>query len=176
MMQVDRLRASTAHDTHAGFVSRAIAFVIDLLVISLLVLLVVAFTQVVLNFFTLYGVLGRSEPLSGSLRTIVTACVTAIEVAVVIGYPVGCWVLFGRTPGKALMGLCVVRVDGKRLTVGRALLRFFGYWLSAIPLGLGTTSSREPVSSTFGSPGTISIWRSWRCDDPVTTPWGGRYV
>ena len=60
-----------------------------------------------------------------------------IGVGVTIGYPVVFWVLLGQTPGKLLMGVRIARTNGKRLTIGRALLRYLGYWLSAIPLGLG---------------------------------------
>lgn len=35
------------------------------------------------------------------------------------------------------MGVRIARTNGKPLTIGRALLRYLGYWLSAIPLGLG---------------------------------------
>jgi uncharacterized RDD family membrane protein YckC len=136
-MPQERLRPCTALDPHAGFVSRAIAFIMDLTIMSLLVLIAIAFVQVVLGFFTLYGLLGRSARLSQPLQIVVTAVLALIGAVIAIGYPVGFWVLLGRTPGKALMGLCVVRVDGKRLTVRRALLRYLGYWMSAIPLFMG---------------------------------------
>jgi uncharacterized RDD family membrane protein YckC len=122
---------------HAGFVSRALAFVTDIIIMAVLLLCAIAFTYALLGFFTLYGVLGRSATVSGPLRTAVTVVLALIGVAIAVGYSVGCWVMFGRTPGKALMGLRIVRVDGKPLTVGRSLLRYAGYWLSAIPLGLG---------------------------------------
>lgn len=43
----------------------------------------------------------------------------------------------GQTPGKMLLGIAVVRDDGAPVGYGRALLRWIGYWLSALPLGLG---------------------------------------
>jgi len=43
----------------------------------------------------------------------------------------------GRTIGKLLVGARVIGVEGERLTAGAALLRWFGYFLSAIPLGFG---------------------------------------
>ncbi|HEX2370453.1 MAG TPA: RDD family protein, partial [Acidimicrobiia bacterium] len=45
--------------------------------------------------------------------------------------------LTGRTPGKWLMGLRVVRMSGGDITLGRALLRSLGYIVSLIPLGAG---------------------------------------
>lgn len=43
----------------------------------------------------------------------------------------------GQTVGKMFMGLRVVRVDGGEVTPGLAFLRFIGYGLSILPLGLG---------------------------------------
>lgn len=43
----------------------------------------------------------------------------------------------GQTPGKMLFGLTVVRRDGAAAGYGRALLRWVGYWMAALPLGLG---------------------------------------
>jgi uncharacterized RDD family membrane protein YckC len=43
----------------------------------------------------------------------------------------------GQTIGKLLVGVRVVLVDGQRLPLGTALLRFFAYACSCLPLGLG---------------------------------------
>ena len=43
----------------------------------------------------------------------------------------------GQTLGKMFMGLRVVRVDGGEVTPGLGFLRFIGYGLSILPLGLG---------------------------------------
>jgi uncharacterized RDD family membrane protein YckC len=48
------------------------------------------------------------------------------------------WVRFQTTPGKYMLDCYVV--DGKSfqaLTIGQALLRYFGYLVSLLPLGLG---------------------------------------
>jgi len=58
---------------------------------------------------------------------------------------VGCWRLFGQTPGKALLGLEVVRTrgvapgpaGGATVSVPRGLLRLLGYLISALPLFAG---------------------------------------
>jgi uncharacterized RDD family membrane protein YckC len=52
-------------------------------------------------------------------------------------YLAGFWALAGTTPGKWVLGLRVVRSDGSRLGPGRALLRYLGYLISALPLWLG---------------------------------------
>jgi uncharacterized RDD family membrane protein YckC len=43
----------------------------------------------------------------------------------------------GATPGKQLFGLRILCADGSRLTVGRALLRHCGEWLSLFTFGAG---------------------------------------
>lgn len=43
----------------------------------------------------------------------------------------------GATPGKKAMGIRVVRVDGQLLTYGTAFLRYIGYIVSGITLGIG---------------------------------------
>jgi len=43
----------------------------------------------------------------------------------------------GQTPGKMFMGIKVVRADGGELGPGLAFLRFAGYGLSLLPLGVG---------------------------------------
>lgn len=132
------IQASHAHTrTHAGFISRAIAFVLDIVVMSVAVLAAVALLQALLGFFTLYGLIGQRVVQSSPFRDIVVVVTALIGVGVAIGYPVFFWVLLGQTPGKLLMGVRIARTNGQRLTIGRALLRYLGYWLSAIPLGLG---------------------------------------
>ena len=122
---------------HAGFISRAIAFVLDLIVMSVAIFATIALTEAVLGFFTLYGLIGQRVVQSDLFRNLLFALIALASAGIAIGYPVGCWVLLGQTPGKMLTGVRIVRIDGQPLTVRRALLRFFGYWLSAIPLGIG---------------------------------------
>ncbi len=43
----------------------------------------------------------------------------------------------GRTPGKKMLGLAVVRTDGEPMTFGIAFLRWVGYIVSKIPFFLG---------------------------------------
>jgi uncharacterized RDD family membrane protein YckC len=48
------------------------------------------------------------------------------------------WAERGGTPGKLLLGLRIVDADtGGGPPIGRLVLRYFGYLISALPLGLG---------------------------------------
>ena len=53
-------------------------------------------------------------------------------------YDVGFWVKNdGRTPGKMAIKVKVVKTDGSPITFGTAILRWIGYIISGLPLGLG---------------------------------------
>jgi uncharacterized RDD family membrane protein YckC len=54
-----------------------------------------------------------------------------------IAYTVGFWGTKSATPGKMALGLMVVDQDGKEITWVKAILRYVGYFVSALPLGLG---------------------------------------
>ena len=49
-----------------------------------------------------------------------------------------CWVYLQGTPGKLLMGCRIVDAKtGMAPSVGKAIVRYIGYFISALPLGLG---------------------------------------
>jgi len=52
-------------------------------------------------------------------------------------YNVIFWWLRGQTPGKWLLGLRIVALGGGKVGLGRAVIRFVGYLLSALPFYLG---------------------------------------
>jgi len=60
--------------------------------------------------------------------------------ALIIGaaYAVGFWATTGQTPGKMVMKIKVVDAEtGEVPDAGKAILRYVGYLVSSIPLGLG---------------------------------------
>lgn len=122
--------------SYAGVVSRTIAFVIDLLLIALAGAVTVAILGLLRQFFVgsaLTEALGMGEFLGWALGLAATLATATLALV----YFVGFWSLTGITPGKALLGLQVLRRDGGRVTGRRALLRYVGYFLSALPLFLG---------------------------------------
>jgi uncharacterized RDD family membrane protein YckC len=120
----------------AGFFSRVEAFIIDLLILSIVQLVSSALIKSVLGFFKLTGLaVGLRTLLANSIDNLTIGGV--ITSLFVIGYFTFCWSLVGYTPGKALLGLRVVHMNGTHISYGRSLLRFFAYWISAIPLFLG---------------------------------------
>lgn len=78
--------------------------------------------------YLLYGNWNPSSRIGDLLFNVVLPC--AITVAL--------WVRYGFTPGKYALSARVVDADtGQPLSPGRALLRYVGYFISAIPLCLG---------------------------------------
>jgi uncharacterized RDD family membrane protein YckC len=95
---------------YAGFWIRFLAYIIDgviLLGINLILLLVAAATGSWLG--TVIGVI----------------------------YYIGFWAWQGQTPGKMVVGIKVIQVDGSPIGFGRAVLRYIGYWVSAIIILIG---------------------------------------
>lgn len=112
----------------AGFISRFEAFIIDLIILTIVALSATWLFELIFRFFALnlfFGNLGSGQyaPFISSLMVLV--------------YFLYFWTFLGYTPGKLLLGLKIVRRDGSKLSLGRAILRFFGYWISAVPLFLG---------------------------------------
>jgi uncharacterized RDD family membrane protein YckC len=54
-----------------------------------------------------------------------------------VAYFLSFWTYSGQTLGHKILGLRVVRVDGRPLSLGTAALRFLGEMLSWLVLGLG---------------------------------------
>jgi uncharacterized RDD family membrane protein YckC len=131
--------SETGGSKPAGFFSRMMAFVLDLFLLAFLGLMSGLVIFIVLQFFR-YGkilefvgdLLGVDNPIAQFIGLI-----QPILFLVVLLYFVFFWTFVGYTPGKALLGLRIVRQDGRPLSFGRALLRYLGYWVSAIPLFLG---------------------------------------
>jgi uncharacterized RDD family membrane protein YckC len=135
------MKSVPAAPAYAGFVSRFVAFCIDLLVVVITALVVVSFAEAVLNLFTIDGIVhqvtGQPVPTHGPVRAAVNIAILAFAPFLAVAYPIGFWAIFGATPGMMFMGLYLRRVDGRRVTFWRALLRWIGSILSAVPLFLG---------------------------------------
>ena len=123
---------------YAGFVSRLIAWLIDRGIIL--------------------AILGIAAWLTSYLTSIVgldiTQCSTSagwtgyLCLAVVIGlalftlafapiYFIFFWTLAGMTPGKAALGVRIVRLDGKPMTFRTSFRRYIGYLVSLLGFGAG---------------------------------------
>jgi uncharacterized RDD family membrane protein YckC len=121
---------------YAGFVARLLAFVIDVGVLSISLGLIVWFVAALNGLFRLESFFGNLVGLS-TFHNVMTAIVSLAGTLFVIGYPLFFWVLTGQTPGKMLMGLRVITLDGHHVSLWRAVRRLIGLVLAALPLFIG---------------------------------------
>jgi uncharacterized RDD family membrane protein YckC len=123
----------------AGFFTRMIAFLLDIFLVFILGMMTGVVIFLVLRFFRIKQILDFVKDLLGVNDPIgqFIGLISPALFLVVLIYFVFFWSFIGYTPGKALLGLQIVRQNGQPLSVGRALLRYLGYWVSAIPLFLG---------------------------------------
>ena len=132
---------------YAGFVTRAIGLVTDVLIVIGVIAIINGSIALILELFLDVQVAacpavewqsGWRALLSGALLCHVANWLRIIMSLVINPlYFALFWTLGGQTPGQYLMGARVVRVDGKRLNFGRALVRWVGLIVSLFPLGLG---------------------------------------
>lgn len=128
---------STSHlGYYAGFISRLVAFVIDTIIITFSVLAITWFVSVTIEIFNLQAFFNFFRILmpgaSSSLEQLVSRLTTGFLLAFTIAfYYIFFWVFAGYTPGKALMGLRIITIEGRKISFFRALLRYFAYFLSA---------------------------------------------
>jgi uncharacterized RDD family membrane protein YckC len=123
---------ATKGGQHAGFISRLFAFLIDIVVLSIALTILIWFATAIDNAFNVSQYVSAiiSVELSIALYSLIITCM-------VYGYFLFFWVLIGQTPGKTVIGLRVVTVDGSRVSIWRGILRLIGYLISSIPLYAG---------------------------------------
>jgi uncharacterized RDD family membrane protein YckC len=108
--------------TYAGLLTRAVALGIDALVVTCLIAAMTAVARALLSSFNRSGTSGGGSPLLLALVSGVVAFV----------YYTLSFACFGRTVGKLILGVRVVRADGHNPTLWRSALRTVGYLVSSI--------------------------------------------
>lgn len=112
---------------YAGFWRRGGAVVIDT------VLLLIIQSGIFLSFGLSPNVFDSSQAGSGAYNI-----AQVVFFVVNIAFDVIFWVNFnGATPGKKALGIKVIMENGKPITYPVALIRWFAYFISMIPFGLG---------------------------------------
>lgn len=116
---------------YAGFLARGMAMAIDILLVHLLY-----FSCLCATVSTLWAHSSHWLVLIPSLLFCLFLFLLSFPLFVAVYFlTMHAWQ--GQTLGKMFMGLKVVRADGGKITPGLAFLRFIGYGLSILPLGLG---------------------------------------
>jgi uncharacterized RDD family membrane protein YckC len=135
---------ATAPRRYGGFWRRLIAYLLDGILLG------------VLNFFVLEpltGAIVRSPALApltynllnpmidwmGSTVNATATTTLGMVLSVLLAglYFVAFWTFVGRTPGMLLLGMKIVTGDGRRPGFVRSLIRYIGYFVSAILFCLG---------------------------------------
>lgn len=115
---------------YAGFISRLLAFGIDLVVVTVTL---VATGWILTTASSLFASLelGQIYPL---LRAIIVGIGALVITA---GYFILFWTAIGQTPGKILLGVRIVRPYGQPISFWQAIIRYLGYLLSTLVFFLG---------------------------------------
>jgi uncharacterized RDD family membrane protein YckC len=146
---------------YAGLVTRAVALLIDVVVIDVIALLLGGAVNLILSVFGITGSINLVAAVAGGLAWLVWSG----------AYFVTFWTVTGQTPGARLMRIRVVRPGG-RIGFVRAVRRFGGLLLSALPLGAGFIpvlfdDQRRGLHDRIA--GTVVRWDK-RAGDVVTPP------
>lgn len=107
---------------YAGFWRRFVAYLIDGIILNIIDFII--------------GLIAGIIFIIGS-DTAFYAIYYGIGSFVGLVYFVGFWSRKSRTPGKMALGVKIVDGEGQPIKLGRSVLRYFGYFVSSVPLGLG---------------------------------------
>lgn len=127
---------------YAGFVSRLIAFGIDLAVLSVVVISVSWFVSTSMKMLQFRAIIERIIDPYPVLQMIEAfffspTFYSLVTLTFIVAYYIFFWTIAGQTIGKAIMGIKIVNRRGKKLKLHQAILRYLGYYLSAVPFGFG---------------------------------------
>jgi uncharacterized RDD family membrane protein YckC len=125
---MDEQKNSTRTVEVVGFGRRLAASLLDGLLLGFLTFILVA----AIGFVALLIDMFRAEQVIPFDRLIILAAAILSLV-----YYVGYWSTSGQTLGKTMLGLKVVDRTGSPLSIGKAVLRYLGYLISAAIFSLG---------------------------------------
>jgi len=119
------------NENNAGFWIRAFAYLIDTLMI---------YTMFVLlgygdyYYFVEINNTATAHVFQLENANLINAILNLANMVVIIFF----WLYFnGQTPGKKLMGIKIISLDNGPITFKQAIIRYFGYFISAFMLGIG---------------------------------------
>jgi uncharacterized RDD family membrane protein YckC len=123
---------------YAGFWIRFGAYVLDAIIIGSVqgILFMILFGGTIFDMVS-RGIRGDAGPeMAFEALPMIFVGRLAVGLLALI-YFAWCWTQYGATPGKMAFGLKVINPDGRPITVGQAIGRYFGMILSGIIMGIG---------------------------------------
>jgi uncharacterized RDD family membrane protein YckC len=166
---------------YAGFASRFLALIVDLAVVIGTITIVGIVVSLLLSFFRLDDLINdllASDNILGDILRVVTVLASIAFIS--FAYFVLIWTFTaGQSVGKALVGVRIVPTDGSRITVWRAIVRYFAFLLSALLLFLGllwvlVSDSRQGWHDKIARTYVIYDWPA-REDEGVIKSFQGRW-
>jgi uncharacterized RDD family membrane protein YckC len=133
---------SSLQGYYAGFSSRAVAIIIDFAIISLVSAVTIAALALFLDLPSIQRFIDWLNSVLPGVTNMFDALTSPPFGAIFFLlfqylYFVFFFSTTGQTVGKAVMGLRVVTIDGRRMGVRRSFIRTLCYTISLAPLGLG---------------------------------------
>jgi uncharacterized RDD family membrane protein YckC len=114
----------------AGYGERLVAYIVDVVIVSVVCLAFVVVGGVVIGLGSIGG--GAGAAIGGGLLLFLVIFIVSV------GYFPFFWARGGATPGMQMFHLFVVRdSDGGPITTGQAILRLVGYWVSGVVFYIG---------------------------------------
>jgi len=129
----------TLQGQYAGFVSRLVAYVIDLLVVIATIIIVGITADLILRFFRLSEIIDTLLTSGNALGDALRFLTYLGSIAFIsFSYFVLIWTFTaGQSVGKVIMGVRIVPIDGTKITIWRSIVRYVAFLFSAILLFLG---------------------------------------
>jgi len=149
----DAERALTHQGRYAGPVTRLLAYLADLGIISVLFGLTLTLVSAAIEVATPWKINLSKDGLG----------VTIIYLAWAGLYFANSWMLRAKSPGMALLGLRIVRADGTELDRRHALIRIAAFPLGFLTLGLGFLGiilgrSRQAIYDRIADTAVVYGW------------------
>lgn len=131
---------------YAGFITRAAALMLDMLIVMAIIFVIYWSVRLPMAFFlnlnpdtcVSNSVLPHTERFTSEWMCTVAQYIWTISAFFAAPvYFVFLYASTGQTIGMYIMGIRIVRIDGKHMTVLGSVLRWLALFVSMIPLGLG---------------------------------------
>jgi uncharacterized RDD family membrane protein YckC len=119
--------ASEPSRRYVGLITRALAFGIDAGIVNAVAIVTAAVVSLTFSVVTV----------PNEVQVVAAAAGGVVYLLWTVGYFATFWATTGQTPGSRVLRIRVIPASGERLPPRRALLRFIGLTLAAIPLFAG---------------------------------------